>query len=183
MIKCKTCGADIAANAKACPQCGAKNKKPIYTKWWFYVLIVLVVIVIASSGAGNKSDNQNSTGLQETTVADTAKKESTETTGENAIQGLNNALSKSKLEEVAAPEAAEGDFGLKKINGSLKNISGKTLSYVQITFALYDEDGAQIGTAVANINNLTKDSVWKYSATPLTTDEWVSFEVTEIDCW
>ena len=30
LIKCKSCGADIAANAKTCPQCGAKNKKPFY---------------------------------------------------------------------------------------------------------------------------------------------------------
>ena len=28
MIKCKTCGADIASSAKSCPGCGAKNKKP-----------------------------------------------------------------------------------------------------------------------------------------------------------
>lgn len=43
MINCKTCGAEIAANAKVCPKCGAKNKKPIYKKWWFYVLIVLIL--------------------------------------------------------------------------------------------------------------------------------------------
>ncbi|NOW20903.1 rubrerythrin [Clostridium saccharobutylicum] len=29
MIKCKTCGADIASSAKTCPSCGAKNKKAI----------------------------------------------------------------------------------------------------------------------------------------------------------
>ena len=30
MINCATCGAEIAKNAKACPHCGAKIKKPFY---------------------------------------------------------------------------------------------------------------------------------------------------------
>ena len=101
--------------------------------------------------------------------------------GQNAVQAINNAASSQKLVEVVAPAIATGDYGIKTINGQLKNVSGNTLSYVQITFALYDKDGAQIGTAVANINNLTADSIWKYSATPLTMDEWTRFEQTEID--
>ena len=27
MVKCKTCGAEIAKSAKTCPKCGAKQKK------------------------------------------------------------------------------------------------------------------------------------------------------------
>lgn len=54
MTKCKTCGADIASNAKACPSCGAKNKKPIYKKWWFWLIIVVVVIAIAVSGGDSE---------------------------------------------------------------------------------------------------------------------------------
>lgn len=30
MVTCKHCGAEIAAGAKTCPQCGGKNKKPFY---------------------------------------------------------------------------------------------------------------------------------------------------------
>lgn len=52
MTNCKTCGAEIASNAKSCPHCGAKNKKPIFKKWWFWVVVVLIVIV-AFSGGGN----------------------------------------------------------------------------------------------------------------------------------
>ncbi len=43
IIKCKTCGADIASSAKSCPGCGARNKKPFYTKIWFWVLIVIII--------------------------------------------------------------------------------------------------------------------------------------------
>ena len=38
---CKTCGATIAKNAKRCPKCGAKNKKPIYKRVWFWIIAVI----------------------------------------------------------------------------------------------------------------------------------------------
>ena len=40
---CPVCGKEMAAGAKVCPSCGAKNKKPIYRRWWFWVLVVLVI--------------------------------------------------------------------------------------------------------------------------------------------
>lgn len=53
LINCKTCGAEMAANAKSCPQCGAKNKKPIFKKWWFWVLIVIIIGIIIGSSSGS----------------------------------------------------------------------------------------------------------------------------------
>lgn len=58
IIKCKTCGSDIASNAKSCPGCGAKNKKPFYTKVWFWVL---VLFVIGAGSSGGSSSNKSST--------------------------------------------------------------------------------------------------------------------------
>lgn len=88
-----------------------------------------------------------------------------------------------KLKEVEAAKIQKDELGIQYIVGSYKNVSGKDISYVQITFALYDKSGAQIGTAVDNINNLTKDSVWKFKAVPLVTDEWTKFKITEITAW
>lgn len=75
MIKCKTCGADIAANAKTCPSCGAKNKKPFYTKWWFWVIVALFIIgSVGGQGISDKStinsssDNQVATNTSESTT-------------------------------------------------------------------------------------------------------------------
>lgn len=48
MVKLKTCsvcGGEMASSAKACPKCGAKNKKPVYLRWWFIALVILVGIV------------------------------------------------------------------------------------------------------------------------------------------
>ncbi len=58
IVNCKTCGAEMAKNAKACPSCGAKNKKPIFMKWWFWLAVVMIVVVIALSG-GNDTDTSN----------------------------------------------------------------------------------------------------------------------------
>lgn len=35
----------MAKSAKACPHCGAKNNKPIYTKVWFWLLVLVAAIV------------------------------------------------------------------------------------------------------------------------------------------
>ncbi len=50
ITNCKTCNSEIASNAKVCPQCGAKNKKPIYKKWWLWSIVALIIIVVAVSG-------------------------------------------------------------------------------------------------------------------------------------
>lgn len=55
MEYCKVCGAEMASNAKACPKCGAKNKKPIYKKWWFWVLAIIII----GSIAGGKSTDRH----------------------------------------------------------------------------------------------------------------------------
>ena len=51
LINCKSCGNQIASNAKACPKCGAKNSKPFYKKIWFWVLVVIIIAAIAGSGS------------------------------------------------------------------------------------------------------------------------------------
>lgn len=62
MTTCKHCGAEIAASAKVCPQCGGKNKPPIYKRWWFIVIIVLIVLsAIGGSGSGSDSSASSST--------------------------------------------------------------------------------------------------------------------------
>lgn len=58
LILCKTCGKEMAANAKACPSCGAKNKKPFFKRWWFWVVLILVIGSAASSG-GEKKPQEN----------------------------------------------------------------------------------------------------------------------------
>lgn len=48
MIHCKACGKEIAKSAKACPHCGAKNKKPPIG---CLVALVLVILLAALGSA------------------------------------------------------------------------------------------------------------------------------------
>lgn len=61
MTNCKTCGAEIAKNANACPNCGAKVKKPIFKKWWFWVIIVIIIFGIIGSAGGDSTDPKEET--------------------------------------------------------------------------------------------------------------------------
>lgn len=55
MTVCKHCGAEIAAKAKTCPNCGGKNKKPIFKRIWFWlIIVVLLIFIIAIAGSGNQ---------------------------------------------------------------------------------------------------------------------------------
>ena len=60
MVMCRNCSTVIAANAKICPACGAKNKKPFYKRTWFVILVVIVAIgVIASGTKGDDKEEKN----------------------------------------------------------------------------------------------------------------------------
>jgi hypothetical protein len=54
MKACKSCGTMIAKNAKVCPSCGAKNKKPIYKRVWFIVLVIAIIAILISVFKGPK---------------------------------------------------------------------------------------------------------------------------------
>ena len=56
-----------------------------------------------------------------------------------------------------------GEYG-GEITGTVINRRDVKLSYAQITFNLYDKSGAQVGSALANINDLEPGATWKFKA-------------------
>jgi hypothetical protein len=56
-----------------------------------------------------------------------------------------------------------------EITGTVVNRRGKTLNYAQITFNIYNESGAQVGSAIANINGLEPGGRWDFKAVGFTT--------------
>ena len=48
LIKCKSCGAEIAKTAKTCPQCGAKNAPGCLTKILAVVLSIALIAIVAN---------------------------------------------------------------------------------------------------------------------------------------
>lgn len=62
-------------------------------------------------------------------------------------------------------EELSGDDYSAKISGTFTNNSGSELSYVQVSYNLFDADGNQIDTAYANTSNLADGGTWKFEAT------------------
>lgn len=58
LVKCKHCGAEIAASSKVCPQCGGKNKKPFYKNPVIIALLVVVIIIAIATGGGDKPSSK-----------------------------------------------------------------------------------------------------------------------------
>lgn len=174
--QCSICGAEIAANAKVCPQCGGKNKKPVYKRGWFIALIIIVLLLgIGMSGDDDSSDVQKPASTTQQTesqggTADAEKEQEAEAA--NIIDGF----------EILGDFTYEYDNYFYYIKGKVKNCKGRDLSYAQISFNLYDKDGAQIGTAFDNISGIKEDGVWKFEAMILE-DDVDSWEFDSIDSW
>lgn len=57
-----------------------------------------------------------------------------------------------------------GEYGVGKVVGALKNNTNKQFSYVQVEFNLYDDSGIQVGSTLANVNNLEPAGIWAFEA-------------------
>ncbi len=67
------------------------------------------------------------------------------------------------------------------INGTLTNNTETEASYIQVEYNLYDADGAQVGTALANTSNLKAGGTWKFEAIGTASpDEVASYELADV---
>jgi hypothetical protein len=57
-----------------------------------------------------------------------------------------------------------GSYGTRYLAGTVKNLGSRKYDYAQIEFNVYDDSGAQIGSALDNINNLEPYGTWKFKA-------------------
>ncbi len=86
MTACKTCGTEIATNAKTCPKCGAKNKKPIYKRPWFIVLMVLLALGIIGSIGKDSSTQEPAPDSQPVSAASSASATISDTISEETSE-------------------------------------------------------------------------------------------------
>lgn len=103
--------------------------------------------------------------------------------GENSVPTSTSNNSTKEKFTLVSDERTTDSLGTTYIKGEIKNNTDKSYSYVQVTFNLYDTDGAQLGTAVDNINNLEPNATWKYKALGLVTEKVSSYKLVEIKGW
>ena len=123
-----------------------KKKKPIGK-----IVLIVVVVLVALGAFGSLSGGDK--GSDSSTSAGAAKTEQTE---EKKPEQEPYTISDETLD-------TSNPYGV-KITGTLVNNTDEDKSYLQIEYNLYDADGAQIGTALANINNLKAGGTWKCEA-------------------
>lgn len=102
--------------------------------------------LIALSGCGGSSTSGEETGAESAAQEESSQKEATP---EYAVTD---------------EQLVDQGYGMYTITGTLTNNTGDTVSYVQVEYVLKDADGAQIGTGLANTNNLADGTAWKYEA-------------------
>ena len=139
----------------------AKGKKSV----WKIILIVVVVIgVIGAVGSGGKSDSKGSADApaQEQKQEEQKQEEQEPYTITDETLDTSNQFSA-------------------YITGTLTNNTDRDLDYIQVEYVLYDADGAQIGTALANTNNLKAGGAWKFEAAAFEDGaEIASFELADV---
>lgn len=142
MIQCKSCSKEIASNAKSCPGCGAKNKKPIYKRPWF-IVIAFFIIVGAIGGSGN--DDSTTTDSATSRVEQEANQEETDV----------------QVEKVEEDIPTEYKSALKKAESYSKTMSmSKAGVYDQLTSEYGEKFTAE--AAQYAIDNMEAD--WKQNA-------------------
>lgn len=67
------------------------------------------------------------------------------------------------------------------VTGTLTNNTDDEMGYIQVEYNLYDADGAQVGTALANTSNLKAGGTWKFEALGTASpDEVASYELADV---
>lgn len=71
------------------------------------------------------------------------------------------------------------------IIGTAKNVSKRDYKYASVEFSVYDASGINLGTALANINNLGSGDSWYFEAILLNfvSSRPTSYKLVEITTW
>lgn len=165
MKKCKYCQSEIDVKAKICPNCKKKQRKiPI---WLTIIIVILVIAAIGniSNDTNNNSNNSNKSNNSKSKI--TTKKEEKFSIIEGTEKGYSD------------------DYGFAYyIEGTIQNNTDKTYSYVQVSYNVYDSSNNNLGTCIANNNNLGGKETWKYKAICSgDAKSIVSYKLNEIKGW
>jgi flagellar basal body-associated protein FliL len=140
------------------------------------IVIVLLVVIGALASGGKGSSSSGGTTESATTSQDSAASQDSSASQSQAAPKEDYTIS-----EEAADTSSQYDYA---ITGILTNNTDKTLSYIQVEYVLYDADGNQVGTALANTNNLKAGGTWKYKASSLVdTSKVAKYERAEITAY
>lgn len=134
---------------------------------------VAIVVVFATQAMFGAALDEASKALDESVVSTEEVSVSTDDASATAEGSTTDTPAAAEEKYTIEGETMTQDDYSTTIAGTLTNNTDKEIGYLQISYTLYDADGAQVGSAFANVNNLEAGGVWKFEA--------VSFESGVVD--
>lgn len=135
---------------------GKRSGKPLAIAS-LVVNALALVIVLATQSAYSAAIDEAIVDTSDGTVA-------SGTTAEDADANVSDGASDSAAKYTIADEGLVEENYLTYVKGTFTNTSGGDMAYVEVSYNLFDSDGAQIGTAYANTSNLADGATWKFEA-------------------
>jgi hypothetical protein len=133
----------------------------------FWIIVsALIVLGILSAGCTSTTTTANTPVQTLSTIKPAGTTTTTVTTAQDDLT-----LVESHVET--------GDYGARYVVGTVKSNVNKQFTYVQVTINEYDSSGAQVGSTLANTNNLEPYGTWKFKAYVLDKDA-TDFKVMKI---
>lgn len=84
--------------------------------------------------------------------------------------------------EVVGFEWSTGEFDSRFIEGTARNNTDRTLTFVSLNFTLYDADGQPIGGSSDIFENLGPNDIWNFKAVVYAEDA-VTAKVTKVEAY
>lgn len=141
MCKCKACGAEIATSAKACPQCGAPNKKKMGCLPTLLCVIVIFVTIITVAAILGGEETPNTPDNSGNTVS---------TSGENKAEDtviIDNDQMKVTYQKVVDGE----DLGVSGVFYLWLKIENKTEGEIVASLTDADVDGESVSMVMTGV--------------------------------
>ena len=86
MKQSKACSKEIATNAKSCPGCGAKNKKPVYKRVWFWVVAAIIVVGATGTDDSKETNIESGQEVSQNTIAENKPEDNIPTEYKSALK-------------------------------------------------------------------------------------------------
>ena len=143
--------------------------------------VAAVIVAIASCAIVLVTQDIYSDALDSDALDDTTIEESTEESESSSDES--DEASDYTISDVTVDIDEDWDEVI--IAGTFTNNTDEDMSSVDITYSLYDSDGAQIETAYDYTSDLQAGKSWKFEATAFLDDvsEYDSYELTSVDAW
>ena len=109
MKQCKACSKEIAINAKSCPGCGAKNKKPVYKRVWFWVVAAIIVV----GATGNTDNSKETNGNSENTIVESETKDNIPVEYKSALRKAKFYSDEMNMSKAGLYEILSSEYGEK----------------------------------------------------------------------